>query len=98
MTKIGIMSFAHMHAHSYAASLNRLPGVELAAIWDDDVKRGKSMAKEFGAPFVKEMDKFLAGGLNGVIVTSENESIAPWWKRRRLPDSGYCVKSRWRPT
>ena len=73
MTKIGIMSFAHMHAYSYASSLNRLPGVELAALWDDDVKRGKSMAKEFNAPFVKEMDKFLASGLNGVIVTSENE-------------------------
>ena len=73
MTKIGIMSFAHMHAHSYAGCLNRLPGVELAALWDDDVKRGKSMAKEFNAPFVKEMDKFLASGLNGVIVTSENE-------------------------
>ena len=73
MTKIGIMSFAHMHAHSYAGCLNRLPGVELAALWDDDVKRGKSMAKEFNAPFVKEMDKFLASGLNGVIITSENE-------------------------
>lgn len=72
MIKIGIMSFAHMHAHSYAGCLNRLPGVELSAIWDDDVKRGKNMAKEFNAPFVADMKKFLAGELNGVIITSEN--------------------------
>ena len=66
------MSFAHMHAHSYAACLKRLPGVELTALWDDDVKRGKKMAKEFESSFVKDMDKFLASGLDGVIVTSEN--------------------------
>lgn len=72
MTKIGIMSFAHMHAHSYAECLNRLPGVELVAIWDDDAKRGRKMAKEFGAPFVKDRDKFLARELDGVIITAEN--------------------------
>lgn len=72
MVNIGIMSFAHMHANSYAACLNALPGAVLAAVWDDDPKRGKAMARKFGAPFVTDMDAFLAGGLDGVIITSEN--------------------------
>ena len=36
MTKFGILSFAHMHAYSYAACLNELPDLELTVIWDDD--------------------------------------------------------------
>lgn len=72
MTKIGIMSFAHMHAHGYAAALNALPDATLAAVWDDDAKRGKAAAKKHGAPFTASMDAFLASGLDGVIVTSEN--------------------------
>lgn len=72
MTRIGIMSFAHMHAHSYAASLKALPGVELAAAWDDDAKRGRAAAKKFGAPFIADRDAFFGAGLDGVIVTAEN--------------------------
>lgn len=72
MTKIGIMSFAHMHANSYAAALCELPNAELAAVWDDDPKRGRAMAKQFGAKFIADQDRFLASGLDGVIITSEN--------------------------
>ncbi len=72
MIKIGIMSFAHMHANSYAACLNALPGAALAALWDDDPKRGKAMAKTFGAPFIADMNAFLKEDLDGVIITSEN--------------------------
>ena len=49
MTKIGIMSFAHMHAHGYAAALNALPDATLAAVWDDDAKRGKAAGRS-GSP------------------------------------------------
>lgn len=72
MAKIGIMSFAHMHAHSYAACLNQLPDTELAAVWDDDHARGKDAAKQYGATFVADMKQFLALDTGGVIVTSEN--------------------------
>lgn len=72
MAKIGIMSFAHMHAFSYAACLNALPQAELAGIWDDDAKRGKAMAKEFDTKFTASLDKFLAGDMDGVIICSEN--------------------------
>ena len=72
MVNIGIMSFAHMHANSYAACVNALPDATLAAVWDDDPKRGKAMAKNFGTRFVADMNTFLASGLDGVIITAEN--------------------------
>ncbi len=72
MAKIGIISFAHMHAQSYAACLNALPNAELAGIWDDDAKRGRKMAREFGAKFVGNLDKLLASDIDGVIICSEN--------------------------
>ena len=70
MIKIGIMSFAHMHANSYAACLNALPGAALAALWDDD--QPANLAKTFGAPFIADMNAFLKEDLDGVIITSEN--------------------------
>ncbi len=72
MAKIGVISFAHMHAYSYATCLNALPEAELTAVWDDDPKRGRAAAKQFGAKFVKELDLFLDLDIDGVIVTSEN--------------------------
>lgn len=72
MAKIGIMSFAHMHAEAYAASVNRRSDAELAAVWDDDVKRGAEAAQRHGTRFIAELDAFLSSGLDGVIITSEN--------------------------
>lgn len=72
MAKLGIMSFAHMHAYSYAAAINELAEAELFAIWDDDATRGKAAADQFKAPFMANMDAFLASGLDGVIICSEN--------------------------
>lgn len=72
MAKIGIMSFAHMHAYSYAACLNAMAGVELAGIWDDDPKRGQAAAKQFNTTFTGKLNQFLGGKLDGVIICSEN--------------------------
>ncbi|MBI5094010.1 MAG: Gfo/Idh/MocA family oxidoreductase [Candidatus Hydrogenedentes bacterium] len=72
MTKIGMMSFAHMHACSYAACVNQLADAELTAIWDDDAARGQSMAKQYKTTFMADMKKFLASDIEGVIICSEN--------------------------
>lgn len=72
MAKIGIMSFAHMHAYSYAQCLKNIAGAAFPAVWDDNAARGKKAAKQFGAKFIGDMDAFLGSGLDGVIVTSEN--------------------------
>ncbi len=70
--RIGIMSFAHMHAFSYADSLNQLPNATLAAIWDDNPERGEEMASQFKAPFIASLDEFLASDIAGVIICAEN--------------------------
>jgi predicted dehydrogenase len=72
MTKIGIMSFAHLHAHSYAAALNELPEAELTALWDDDPERGQAMAEQYGTRFESDLGAFLQSDIQGVIICSEN--------------------------
>lgn len=72
MARIGIISFAHMHAYSYADSFKNLPQAELVAVWDDNARRGREAAKQFGVKFFKDLDAFLASGIDGVVITSEN--------------------------
>lgn len=72
MTRVGIMSFAHMHAFAYADCLQRLPNAELAAVWDDDADRGQQSATQFSTTFVADQASFLSSGLDAVIVTAEN--------------------------
>lgn len=70
--RIGMMSFAHMHAASYADCVNRLPGAELAGIADDDSTRALEMADRFGTRCFKSYDELLAQDIDGVIVCPEN--------------------------
>ncbi len=72
MTRIGILSFAHLHADSYAACINQLPEAELDAIWDDNPERGRKASETYGAPFIPDLDDFLARDLECVIITAEN--------------------------
>lgn len=70
--RIGMLSFAHLHASSYAACLNQLPEATLAGIWDDDPKRGEEMAQQFDSKFVASLDELLASDIAGVIICAEN--------------------------
>lgn len=70
--KIGMLSFAHMHAHSYAACLRQIPGVELAGIADDEPSRGRKVADQFGTRFFANAEALLDENLDGVIICAEN--------------------------
>ena len=70
--RIGIISFAHMHANSYAAAVKALAGAELVAIADEDRLRGEDAAKRFGASYYADYRQMLALDIDAVIVTSEN--------------------------
>lgn len=72
MAKIGIMSFAHMHAYSYAACLKEMPGAELTAVWGLSPNRTATAAKQFETRFVKDVNAFLELDIDGVIICSEN--------------------------
>lgn len=70
--KIGIMSFAHMHANSYANHLRNHPDTQLTAIWDDDPARGQKAAETFGGTYYDDVEQFLKADLDAVVVCSEN--------------------------
>ncbi|MFC4557969.1 Gfo/Idh/MocA family protein [Virgibacillus kekensis] len=70
--KIGMMSFAHMHAYSYADSLMKLPNVELVGIFDDDLQRGKEVAGKYSTKHFDDQETFLAMEMDAVVICSEN--------------------------
>lgn len=70
--KIGMISFAHHHAYSYADSLAKLPNVELSGIYDPDVKRGQEAAATYQTTYFETLDELLATDVEGVIICSEN--------------------------
>ena len=72
--KIGMMSFAHSHAYSYANVLEELPNVELSGIFDDDVERGKKAAERYNTIYYGDQADFLAQSIDAVIICSENNS------------------------
>ncbi len=72
MTRIGIISFAHMHAESYAACIRAHAGAELSGIWDADRKRGMDAAKRYKAKYFDDCQLLIGSGIDAVIVCSEN--------------------------
>ena len=70
--KVAIISFAHMHAFSYAHQLNENPDVELVAIWDEDVRRGTEMAEKFNCDYYADLGLLLKTDIQAVVICSEN--------------------------
>lgn len=70
--KIGIISFAHMHALSYAAALHNRTDAELSYIWDEDEVRGKEMADKYNCQYIANLDDFLQTDIEAVVICSEN--------------------------
>lgn len=75
--KIGILSFAHLHAEAYVENVRSLPGVELLGIADDDTKRGAHFAQRFNTRLFPDYHTLLAERPDGVIVCSENTRHRP---------------------
>ncbi|MEH7226063.1 Gfo/Idh/MocA family oxidoreductase [Bacillus sp. JJ1566] len=70
--KIGIISFAHMHANSYASVIIDMEGVTLSGIADENEERGKKYSQLFDTVYYKNYQDLLDTDLDAVIVTSEN--------------------------
>jgi predicted dehydrogenase len=71
--KIGMLSFAHLHAMSYAHSLTTRPDTELVGIADHDPNRAKEMAQRYGTQAFESYEALLAApGLEAVVICSEN--------------------------
>jgi predicted dehydrogenase len=72
MMRIGIMSFAHVHADSYVHCLRAAPGVEFIGIADDDAGRGSRFAAQYDTRFFESYDALLAEQPDGVVICCEN--------------------------
>jgi len=70
--KIGMVSFAHMHAYSYARAIGKISEVDLAGIYDDNPYRGTQAARMFGTTYFEDYEDLLDQRLDGVIICSEN--------------------------
>lgn len=73
--KIGMISFAHMHALSYADALTRMEGVRIAGVADEDALRGREMADRFGTIYFPDCRELMAVS-DAVVICSENAKHA----------------------
>jgi predicted dehydrogenase len=75
--KIGMISFAHMHAYSYAHAIKRNPDAELVGITDDDPERGRRMADELGTQWYDRTEDLIAA-VDSIVICSENAKHAAY--------------------
>ncbi|MBN8620857.1 MAG: Gfo/Idh/MocA family oxidoreductase [Anaerolineae bacterium] len=75
--RLGILSFAHLHAESYLTILLKMADVEVVGIADENIERGQYFAKQFGVKLFESYAKLLAEKPDAVIVCSENARHLP---------------------
>ncbi|MFN4032305.1 MAG: Gfo/Idh/MocA family protein [Fimbriimonadales bacterium] len=75
--KVGMMSFAHLHADSYAHCLKANPNAELVGIADHDPTRAQAKARAFETHAFDSYESLLASEVQAVIICSENARHAP---------------------
>lgn len=75
--RIGILSFAHLHAEAYIHNLRAVPGVEMIGIADEDQDRGRHFAEQFEATVYPDYQTLLAEQPDGVMICSENARHRP---------------------
>ncbi len=72
--RVGMISWAHVHAEFRARAIAEIPGARVVAIADEDAARGKAAAERFGvASFVDDWrDLVTRDDIDVVMVHSEN--------------------------
>lgn len=64
-----MISFWHVHARGYAREAAAIPGVEIAAVWDEKPERGQRFAQELGCRYEENYADILAdSSIEGVIM------------------------------
>lgn len=69
--RVGLVSFAHVHAPSLATTLGALEQVEFTGIHDDDEKRGRAAASAHAAAWHPTIEGLL-GASDAIIIASTN--------------------------
>lgn len=72
MIRLGLMSFAHVHAETYVENIRGIRDAQLVGASDDDRARCEHFAANLGVQAFPTYEDLLAQHLDGVIVCSEN--------------------------
>jgi len=75
--RLGIMSFAHLHAEGYLHNLRASPGVEMIGMADDNLERGRYFAAQYGVRLFDSYAALLAEKPDGVVICTENARHRP---------------------
>lgn len=70
--RIGMISFAHMHAASYAESLKKHPQASIAWVYDIDKERANNVAARYDTSVLDNLEDISNTDCDGVIICSEN--------------------------
>jgi len=70
--RVGLISFAHVHAPGHVEQLRARGDVELVGAYDDNRERGLHYASRYGLEFFESLDALLARDLDLVVIDSEN--------------------------
>jgi predicted dehydrogenase len=70
--RLGIMSFAHLHAEGYIHNMRAVPDVEMIGFADEDADRGRHFSALYDTPWFDSYEKLLAEKPDGVVICSEN--------------------------
>jgi predicted dehydrogenase len=73
--RVGMMSFAHVHAPAYAVVLEDLEQADFVGLTDADANRGREAAERFGVRYFDDADP-LFEAVDAVVVCSENKNHA----------------------
>jgi predicted dehydrogenase len=70
--KVGMISFAHGHAHSYLHSLMKMPEVEVVGIADEVKSRVEAQVSQYGIRYFADYKELIATDIDAVVICSEN--------------------------
>lgn len=75
--RVGILSFAHLHADAYISNLRANSRVEFIGFSDDDVARGERVARQYNATYFSTHEGLIEAQPDAVVVCSENSRHRP---------------------
>jgi len=69
--RIGILSFAHLHAYKYAEALLKRDDIELVGLFDEEDQRGNEAAAQYGIARMTQAEALIEQA-DGIVICSES--------------------------
>ncbi len=71
MIRVALLSRWHVHANDYAREVNENANMSIEVVWDEEIERGESWAKELEVPFEKDLQAVLSNpNIDAIIVNT----------------------------